>query len=290
MKKFTLLLIMIYLLVGFVWLVAGSWLINEFNAQIPDDDLQYIYDLKDILFLIVSITSIALILQSRYSRLLFKQQLLNRQLMDRELEMRKLLQDYKYVNEATNDCIWDFDILKDELKWISGYEEMFGYVDGAVVKNVFWSMQKIHPEDRERVIGLFEQLLATNGRKWNAKYRYLCADGSYKYVADRGYLILDDELGPVRMLGAIQDVHKVETYQQLLEKKNEKLKEIAWLNSHEVRRPLCNITGVIPILKSSIGDPGTVAKLVSMLEVSAEELDEVVSRINIKSHSDAPEG
>ena len=106
MKKFTFSLITVYLLVGFIWLVAGSWFINKFSVQIPNDDLQYVYHLKDLLFLIVSITSIALIMQSRYSRLLLKEQVLNRQLTERDEEMRKLLQDYRYVNEATNDCIW----------------------------------------------------------------------------------------------------------------------------------------------------------------------------------------
>lgn len=285
MKKFTFFLILIYLSVGIIWLVAGSWIINEIKLQTPDNNLQYLYDLKNILFLIVSIISIALILQSKYSRLLSNEQLLNRQLVERDQEMRKLLQDYKYVNQATNDCIWDFDIVKDELKWISGYEEMFGYEDGTVVRNAFWSMQKIHAEDRDRVVKLFEQLLKTKARKWAANYRYLCADGTYKYVADRGYLILDNELMPVRMLGAIQDIHMVTTYQQQLENQNARLKEIAWLNSHEIRRPLCNITGVIPILEDSLDDKDGILQLINVLKVSADELEQMVQKINIESQS-----
>ena len=280
MKKFTFSLITVYLLVGFIWLVAGSWFINKFSVQIPNDGLQYVYHLKDLLFLIVSITSIALIMQSRYSRLLLKEQVLNRQLTGRDEEMRKLLQDYRYVNEATNDCIWDFDIVKDELKWISGYQEMFGYEDGAIVKNAFWNMQKIHPDDREGTVSLFKELLKTKDRKWAAQYRYRCNDGSYKYVADRGYLLLDDELKPLRMLGAIQDIDQVTVYQQQLEAQNVKLKEIAWLNSHEIRRPLCNITGVIPMVKESMDDPDSLLQLINMLEVSAEELDQTIHKIN----------
>jgi PAS domain S-box-containing protein len=283
MKKFTLWLVIVYLVLGSIWLIAGSWFINRINVQIPDDNLQYAYDLKDMLFLVVSITSIALIMQARFGRVLLKEQLLNRQLMNRDEDVRKLLQSYMYVNEATRDCIWDFDIVKDQLKWISGYEEMFGYEDDGLQKAAFWSMQKIHPQDRDRVINLFQQLLKTKERKWAANYRYLCADGTYKFVADRGYLILNDQLKPVSMLGAIQDVHMVTTYQQQLEQQNAKLKEIAWLNSHEIRRPLCNITGIISMLKDGLDDPDSLSQLINMLEISAEELDQTIHRINLES-------
>lgn len=283
MRKFTFLLIAVYLLVGFIWLVAGSWFINRLNVQIPDDDLQYVYDVKDLLFLVVSIVSIALIIQNRYGRQLLKEQVLNRQLTDHEQEMRKLLQDYKYVNEATNDCIWDYNIVNDELKWVSGYAEMFGYEDGAVVKSTFWNMPKVHPDDRERTINLFKEFLTTKDRKWAAEYRYRCSDGNYKYVADRGYLILDEELKPLRMVGAIQDVHQVTTYRQQLEAQNTKLKEIAWLNSHEIRRPLCNITGIIPMVKENINDHDALLHLIKLLQTSANELDQTIHKINAQT-------
>ena len=280
MKKFAFSLILIYLLLGFAWLVAGSWLIRKIADGMPGDDLQYLYDIKNLLFLVISIVTITLIVQHRYSRLLLKEQVLNRQLLAQEAEVQQLLQDYRYVNKATKDCVWDYDIVKDELKWVSGYEELFGYEDGAVIKDAFWSMQKIHPEDRERVAGMFQSLLQTKEREWAAEYRYLCADGNYKYVADRGYMILNDDLIPVRMLGAMQDIHQVKTYQQQLESQNDKLKEIAWLNSHEVRRPLCNITGIIPIIKECIDDQENLPELIKALEVSAGELDQAVLKVN----------
>jgi signal transduction histidine kinase len=85
------------------------------------------------------------------------------------------------------------------------------------------------------------------------------------------------------MLGAIQDVHMVTTYQQQLEEQNAKLKEIAWLNSHEIRRPLCNITGIISMLKDGLDDPDSLSQLINMLEISAEELDQTIHRINLES-------
>lgn len=258
----------------------GSWLISRFVYLVPPEDLIFVYHFKNLLFLVISIASIVLIIKKRYSRLLIAEQSVNRQLSDSKEELRRLLQNYNFVNKATNDCIWDYNILKDELRWVSGYLELFGYEDGSMIKNSFWQMQMIHPEDRERTISLFQELLKSKDQKWNAEYRYLCSDGSYKFVKDRGYLILNEEHEPIRMVGAIQDIHQIKTYQQQLELQNEKLKEIAWLNSHEIRRPLSNIIGVMPLLKDSLDDRDSLLQLMSMLEISTGELEQSIQKVN----------
>jgi PAS domain S-box-containing protein len=283
MRKFTTYLITLYLLLGVVWLIAGSWLINKFSYLIPSENLQYALHLKDLIFLLISISSIVLIIKNRYSRLLLAEQSVNRQLSNSKKQLSKLLQDYNFVNKATNDCIWDYDILKDELRWVSGYLELFGYQDGSMIKDSFWSMQMIHPDDRDKTIRLFQELLKSKEQKWNAEYRYLCSDGSYKFVKDRGYLILNEAHEPIRMVGAIQDIHQVKIYQQQLELQNEKLKEIAWLNSHEIRRPLSNITGVMPLIKDSLDDRDSLLQLISMLEISTEDLEQSIQKVNAQA-------
>ena len=280
MKRFNIVLIIVYLLAGGIWLISGSWLILELKKLDPSADLQYLFNIKNLLFLIFSVTSIVMIVYRKYSRQLLKEQILNKQLLETELQLRQALGDYKLVNQATNDVIWDYDIRKDELKWLHGYQELFGYEDDVTVKAAFWNMQKIHPEDREHVIAKFHQLLESNERRWTIEYRYLCKDGKYKYVADRGYLIKDDEQNSLRMLGAIQDIDQSKNYSNLLEVQNKNLKEIAWLNSHEIRRPLCNITGLLAMLKGSTNDPGSVLELVDLLEISATELDATIHKIN----------
>ena len=85
------------------------------------------------------------------------------------------------------------------------------------------------------------------------------------------------------MVGAIQDIHQIKTYQQQLELQNEKLKEIAWLNSHEIRRPLSNISGVMPLIKDSIDDRDSLLQLISMLEISTGELEQSIQKVNAQA-------
>jgi PAS domain S-box-containing protein len=52
--------------------------------------------------------------------------------------------------------------------------------------------------------------------KWQDEYRFQCADGSYKYVFDRGFLVKDANGKPIRMIGAIQDITKQKEEEQRL--------------------------------------------------------------------------
>lgn len=59
------------------------------------------------------------------------------------------------------------------------------------------------------------------------------------------------------------------------------LKEIAWINSHELRRPVASILGLIGLLKD-INDEKERGNCLAMLEASSEELDQVIRDINQK--------
>ncbi|MBD1386168.1 PAS domain S-box protein [Mucilaginibacter rigui] len=73
-------------------------------------------------------------------------------------------------------------------------------------------------------------------------------------------------------------------YTQAIEKQNAQLREIAYMQSHIVRAPLCRILGLINMInidKENIVDK----ELMGFLEISANELDEVIKAIISKTES-----
>ncbi len=62
-------------------------------------------------------------------------------------------------------------------------------------------------------------------------------------------------------------------------RQNDKLKEVAWLSSHEIRRPLANIIGLANMMKVSPYMDEKL-KILENLNQSAEELDKIVHTIN----------
>lgn len=196
-----------------------------------------------------------------------------------EKRISDLLHLYETVNKATADVIWDCDLIAGELTWMQGYYETYGYTDEFISKK-FWEMTKVHSEDREFVIGSLRNVLTDRNKEWTADYRYICADGSIKYIRDKGYIIFNQSGEPVRMIGAMQDMDEQKKHEQHLLSHNAQLKEIAWINSHQVRRPLSNIIGLINLIRDSVDQNDEILQFIDLLAVSSKELDDAVILIN----------
>jgi signal transduction histidine kinase len=119
--------------------------------------------------------------------------------------------------------------------------------------------------------------------RWKSEYRFRCEDGDYKFVFDRGFLLFDDDGNAVRMIGAMQDITEQMNYIQKIEEHNSRLKDIAWTQTHLVRGPLARIMGISSLLKLENKDPDARNQLLDYLEISANELDEVIKAIIEKS-------
>ena len=74
-------------------------------------------------------------------------------------------------------------------------------------------------------------------------------------------------------------------YIEAIEKQNEKLKEIAWIQSHKVRAPLARIMGLVDLIKNQGFNCDDNEKLYGYLLNSADELDTIIREISKKSEA-----
>lgn len=71
----------------------------------------------------------------------------------------------------------------------------------------------------------------------------------------------------------------IDKHEELL-KRNEKLKDYAYITSHKLRKPLANILGLVQLFnKNDLDDPENKIVIEKMVN-QAEELDEVVRSVN----------
>ena len=90
-----------------------------------------------------------------------------------------------------------------------------------------WWYEKIHPEDRERVVSKIHHHIDEGIEKWQDEYRFVKADGTYKFVLDRGFILLNNEQKPYRMIGAMMDITERKKLEaELAEQKINKQREI----------------------------------------------------------------
>ena len=131
-------------------------------------------------------------------------------------ELSKSNERYDIVAKATSDTIWDWDIKTGSFIWNKGIQGVFGYKKEDVGDNLQWWFDKIHPEDSLKMSVKLYSFIAEKSEKWQDEYRFCCADGTYKYIFDRGFLVKDETDTIVRMIGAMQDVTKQKEEEQRL--------------------------------------------------------------------------
>lgn len=131
-------------------------------------------------------------------------------------EMRLSNERYNIVAKATSDTIWDWKLDDDTFIWNKGIQGIFGYKKEELGKTCKWWFDKIHPEDSLKISVKMYTYVENKTQRWEEQYRFQCADGSYKYVLDRGFLVSDSNGTPIRLIGAIQDITKQKIEEQRL--------------------------------------------------------------------------
>ena len=136
---------------------------------------------------------------------------------------------YQLIAKATNDSIWDWNLLTNKvIRDGKKLETLFGYEEcEASDVDYFWS-KTAHQEDWERVTKQRNTIFENPSESyWEAEYRFLRTNGEYAYVYDRGYIMRNKEGKPIRMIGASQDISELKKSEKGLIEKNHELKQLS---------------------------------------------------------------
>ena len=189
---------------------------HKFSNNLQLENPYYYNLIKDVIFILFVGLLFRYILyknEKRNSRILEK-------IKSNNNEIKESNEKYDIVSKATSDTIWDWKIQEDTITWNKGIETIFGYTQEEVGNNSAWWFDKIHPEDSIKMSVKLYSFIEQKSEKWQDQYRFRCADNTYKYVLDRGFLLKDKKGRAHRMIGAIQDITK-----QKKEEENLKLLE-----------------------------------------------------------------
>jgi len=125
-----------------------------------------------------------------------------------EKDLFEMAERYRLANKATNDVIWDWDIVNDAQQWNESGADVFGWTDIVETPQTSaWWLDRVHPEDLPRVEQVFQAAVANPSvDRWNDEYRFRKADGTYAFVVDRGHILRNTEGRAERVIGAMLDI------------------------------------------------------------------------------------
>lgn len=200
-----------------------------------------------------------------------------------ERKLKRSNERYDIVSKATSDVIWDWDMKSDTITWSASIRKMFGYGVRDVKDSGDWRNERIHPDDYLNIQHQFRKMLKGRKVNWQEEYRFRCADGSYKYVFDRGFIVYNDRNKAVRVIGAMQDItnqkQKAEEREQLLREltsHNNDLRQFSYITSHNLRAPLSNIVGLLYLIDDIDIENEPLKELLDGVQVSATQLKETI--------------
>lgn len=125
-----------------------------------------------------------------------------------EQELKAVSERFELVLKATDDAIWDWDLLSGKVfRSKDGLKKVYGFDDNTEIESIDKWLDRIHPDDMDATKQLMTEIFQSVTKEvFSCEYRFLRPDNRYVNVLDRGYIIRDKVGKPIRMIGAAQDI------------------------------------------------------------------------------------
>ncbi len=122
-----------------------------------------------------------------------------------ELELRRSGEHFRLIARATNDAVWDWDVVSGALWWNDGYAEQLQLPTGLAMGFGEWE-RHLHPEDRRWLVKSLREHIHGGSEHWAVEYRVVRSDGETRHVLDRVFVERNSAGHPLRVLGARIDL------------------------------------------------------------------------------------
>ena len=193
-----------------------------------------------------------------------------------ESEMR-----YRLVSRATSDVLWDWDLASNNLWRSEGFKTVFGFSTNEIEPVIDWWSNRLHAEDRDRVVNSLHEAIDSGREAWNEEYRFRLKDGSYAIVLDRGSILRDAKGKATRMVGGMTDLterKKLES-QYLRAQRMESVGTLAGGIAHDLNNVLAPILMSIDLLRIDAAKDPRHLRILETIRTSAQRGSNLVRQV-----------
>lgn len=187
---------------------------------------------------------------------------------------------YQMLSRSTQDVVWDWDFVSGQIDWNLNFRKISGDPEAPLkgAPTSSW-INRLHPDDRDRVVESFFAAANGDAENWSAEYRFVRDDGGVRFVFDRGFVSRAEDGKALRMVGSMVDItHQKEAETRLLQaEKLEALGQITGGVAHDFNNLLAVIMGNAETLLDRTTDPRS-QRLLELIASAAERGRDLTGR------------
>ncbi len=146
---------------------------------------------------------------------------------DADESLRQSEEKFRLVMEATNDALWDWNLVTGETYRNPRHATMLGYeLVELSSSNKEWE-KRIHPDDKPLVLKVLKENLSGKKDSFEHEYRLRTKSGDYIWILGRGKVVERNKDGsPVRMIGTNIDITERKKAEEALRQSEETLRSL----------------------------------------------------------------
>jgi two-component system, cell cycle sensor histidine kinase and response regulator CckA len=142
-----------------------------------------------------------------------------------ENALRESEERFRQIAETIDEVFWIYDAQKEAATYISpAFDRIWGFPPTPLIGDPNPSMDRIHPEDRERLENARNLLKA--GKTSEFEFRIIRPDGAVRHIWSRGFAVADKTGTIGQYIGVDRDVTEWKRAQQALEESKQYLYQI----------------------------------------------------------------
>jgi signal transduction histidine kinase len=206
----------------------------------------------------------------------------NAERLHAEQELRRAEQRQAAIIQSLPMVLYlePYDVSPRRPDYISGdLEAITGFTHSAVLAEPAIWQDRLHPEDRNRVIAAMEAR-RKSGRS-SVEYRWQCADGTYKHFLDQAVLLRDGDGRPIEFAGTLTDISEQRSLEsQLIQaQKMDAIGKLTGGIAHDFNNLLAAVIGGLGLLEKRAPLAESDHKVLAMTKRAAEQGSELVRRL-----------
>jgi PAS domain S-box-containing protein len=149
---------------------------------------------------------------------------------------------------SSNTGLWDWDLRTNEVIFSEIWKRQIGYAPDGLRNHFDEWESRLHPEDRERVLGVVKRYLAKPAGHYQCEFRLRHKDGSYRWILSQGAAV-DGDGPPSRMLGSHIDITSLKQTEQELRDRYELERLLFQELDHRVRNNLAALLALVDMTR-----------------------------------------